>query len=210
MEDFTQLTCRDFVTVLGSAQPVPGGGGASALVGAVGMALGNMVGSLTVGKKKYAAVQDDIIRLKQQSDALQTTLLALVAEDAAAFAPLSRAYGMPTTTEEEKQTKQRVLEAALNDACKAPLKIMEACGECILLHHELAEKGTVIALSDVGVGTALCKAALMGASLNVFINTKAMKDRSVAEEINQQTMLLLNAYIATADDLYQSILRRLV
>ncbi|HWP50159.1 MAG TPA: cyclodeaminase/cyclohydrolase family protein [Clostridia bacterium] len=209
MEDFTQLSCRDFVTVLSSAQPVPGGGGASALVGAIGMALGNMVGSLTVGKKKYAAVQDDIIRLKQQADALQTTLLALVAEDADAFEPLSQAYGMPTTSEEEKQEKQRVLEQALYNACKVPLKIMESCGECILLHHEFAEKGTVMALSDVGVGTALCKAGLMGASMNVFINTKAMKNRRVAEEINQQTMLLLNGYIATANELYQSILARL-
>ena len=88
-------TCEEFVEVLASNAPVPGGGGASALVGAIGMALGNMVGSLTVGKKKYADVQEDIIALKAKADALQKEFLTLIDRDAEMFEPLSRAYGLP-------------------------------------------------------------------------------------------------------------------
>lgn len=102
-----------------------GGGGASALVGAIGTALGNMVGSLTLGKKKYADVQDDIIALKAKADALQAELLGLVQKDAEMFEPLSKAYGLPKETEEEKAEKARVMEAALKDACSVPVEIME-------------------------------------------------------------------------------------
>ena len=100
--EFTKGTCEEFVEVLASKAPVPGGGGASALVGAIGTALGNMVGSLTLGKKKYADVQDDIIALKAKADALQAELLGLVQKDAEMFEPLSKAYGLPKETEEEK------------------------------------------------------------------------------------------------------------
>ena len=99
---FTKGTCEEFVEVLASKAPVPGGGGASALVGAIGMALGNMVGSLTVGKKKYADVEADILTLKEKATALQADFLRLVEADAEAFEPLSKAYGMPRETEEEK------------------------------------------------------------------------------------------------------------
>lgn len=209
MKDFTQLSCREFVADLSSDTPTPGGGGASALAGAIGMALGNMVGSLTVGKKKYDAVQADILDLKQKADTLQSVLLRLASEDAVAFEPLSRAYSLPAATTAEKQCKQAVLERALFDACTVPLAIMESCGQCLLLHRELAQKGSTIALSDVGVGTVLCKAALMGASLNVFINTKAMKDRTSAEKLNEQANLLLETYTVIADELYLNILTRL-
>ncbi len=100
---FTKSSCEEFVDVLASKAPVPGGGGASALVGAIGMALGNMVGSLTVGKKKYADVEADIIALKEKATALQGEFLRLVEEDAKAFEPLSKAYGMPRATEEGRE-----------------------------------------------------------------------------------------------------------
>ena len=95
---FSTSTCTEFVEVLASKAPVPGGVGASALVGAVGTALGNMVGSLTVGKKKYADVEADIIALKEKATALQADFLRLVEADAEAFEPLAKAYGMPTST----------------------------------------------------------------------------------------------------------------
>ena len=205
---FTQLSCEEFITQLASKAPVPGGGGASALVAAVGAALGNMVGSLTVGKKKYADVQEDILALKAKTDKLQAELLALVERDAEVFEPLSKAYGLPKDTPEEQAEKTRVMEAALKEACAVPLAIMEKCGLAIELHREFAAKGTLLAVSDVGVGVAFCKAALQGASLNVFINTKAMQDRAQAEAANRRANELLAQYLPLADSIYADVAAR--
>jgi formiminotetrahydrofolate cyclodeaminase len=207
---FTQKSCEEFIEILASKEPVPGGGGASALVGAIGTALGNMVGSLTVGKKKYADVQDDILKLKAEADQLQADLIRLVARDAEVFEPLSKAYGMPKDTEEQKAEKARVMEMCLKEACSVPLEIMEKCCDAIDLHREFAQKGTAIAISDVGVGVVFCKAALMGASLNVFINTKAMTDRAYADQINEKTNAMLAKYTALADEIYASVQSRLM
>lgn len=207
---FTQKSCEEFIEILASKEPVPGGGGASALVGAIGTALGNMVGSLTVGKKKYADVQDDILKLKAEADQLQVDLIRLVARDAEVFEPLSKAYGMPKDTDEQKAEKARVMEMCLKEACSVPLEIMEKCCAAIELHREFAQKGTAIAISDVGVGVVFCKAALMGASLNVFINTKAMTDRAYADQINEKTNAMLAKYTALADEIYASVQSRLM
>lgn len=207
--DFIKLNCDEFVKVLASKEPVPGGGGASALVGAVGMALGNMVGSLTLGKKKYADVQDDIILLKAKADKLQEDLLGLVERDAEVFEPLSKAYGLPKETEEQKKEKERIMEEALKLACSVPFEIMKKITEAIELHQEFAKKGTAIAISDVGVGVGFCKAALLGASLNVFINTKSMKDREYAEDINTKTNKMIDEYGKLADKIYKEVEDRL-
>ncbi|GHT70016.1 sugar ABC transporter substrate-binding protein [Spirochaetia bacterium] len=206
---FAEKSCVDFVTVLASKEPVPGGGGASALVGAIGTALGNMVGSLTTGKKKYAEVEADIQRLKKESDRLQGEFLALIQRDAEVFEPLSRAYGLPKETEAEKAEKVRVMEAALKEACSVPLEIMEKCGEAIKVIEEFAAKGSRLALSDAGVGAAFCKAALAGASLNVYINTAAMTDKVYAAEINRKTDALLAEYGPLADRIFAGVKERL-
>lgn len=200
-----EKSCIEFTNMLASAAPVPGGGGASALVGALGMALGNMVGSLTLGKKKYADVQEDIIALKGQADALQGKLLALVQQDADVFEPLAKAYGIP----KDDPTRAEVMESALRLACSVPLAIMENCCKAIDLHQEFAAKGTAIAISDVGVGVAFCKAALLGASLNVFINTKSMTDLEYADKINRQANAMLATYTALADEIYAAVASRL-
>jgi formiminotetrahydrofolate cyclodeaminase len=207
--DFTKQSCETFVRELASKDPVPGGGGASALVGAIGTALGNMVGSLTLGKKKYAAVQDAILSLKSKADELQKDLLSLVTKDAEVFEPLAHAYSLPQDTEEEKVEKARVMENALQGACAVPLVIIEKCCKAILLHKEFAAKGTAIAISDVGVGVVFCKAALLGASLNVFINTKSMVNRSYAETVNKQVRSLLNTYTSLADEIYAGVAAQL-
>ena len=206
---FTTKTCEEFVDVLASKAPVPGGGGASALVGAIGMALGNMVGSLTVGKKKYADVEADIIALKEKATALQADFLRLVEADAEAFEPLAKAYGMPRETEEEKAEKARVMEIVLKDACSVPMEIMEKCCEAIEIIVEFAAKGSTLAISDAGVGAAFCKAALQGASLNVYINTKSMKNREYAEELNAKCDAMLEKYTKIADEVFESVLGRL-
>jgi len=205
MEDVTRNSCREFVDVLASNAPTPGGGGASALVGAVAAALSNMVGSLTVGKKKYADVEDEIKALMEQTTALQNELLDLVLADAEVFAPLAAAYGMPKETEEERAEKDRVMEQCLNDACSVPIKIMEACCKVIDLAAAFAEKGSRLALSDAGVSAVLAGAALEGASLNVFINTGSMKDRMNAAALEARANGMLDAYAVRAEEVFRQV-----
>lgn len=190
-EKMTAKSCEEFISVLASSAPVPGGGGASALVGAIGTALGNMVGSLTVGKKKYADVQDEILELKARSDKLQEKLLMMVEKDAEVFEPLSKAYGLPSGTDEEKAEKERVMETVLKAASEAPFGIMELCMEAIDIVSRFSEIGSKIAISDAGCAAACCRAALNAASLNVFINTKLMKDRELADDMNFKADKLL-------------------
>jgi formiminotetrahydrofolate cyclodeaminase len=207
--NYSDTSLAEFVSLLGSKAPVPGGGGASALVGALGTALGNMVASLTIGKKKYAEVEDEMIGLRTEAERLQGELLDLIRLDAEVFEPLSRAYSLPQNTEPEKQEKDRVMEAALNEACSAPLGIMKASCKAIELLEDFAAKGSRLAVSDAGAGALFCKAALAGASLNVFINTKAMKDRGKALEINNETRVLLDEYEPRAEKVYTSVLGQL-
>lgn len=207
--DFTTISNDEFIERLASKDPVPGGGGASALVGAVGIALGNMVGSLTVGKKKYADVEEEMYQLKKQAEKLQKDLLMLMNRDAEVFEPLAKAYGMPRTTEEEKAEKARVMELVLKDACLVPMEIMEKCCEAIDLIAVFAEKGSVIAISDAGVGAAFCKGALQGASLNVYINTKSMADRAYAEQLNKTCDKMLLDYMKKADEIFENVKNRL-
>ena len=114
--NFKSQTCEDFIEVLASKAAVPGGGGASALAGAIGIALGNMVGSLTVGKKTYADVEEEIIECKKQADEIAKEFLELMDKDAEAFEPLSKAYGLPKSTPEELAKKEEIMEEALNTA----------------------------------------------------------------------------------------------
>lgn len=206
---FSNKSCSEFVEVLASKAPVPGGGGASAMVGALATALGNMVGSLTVGKKKYAAVEEEMRALKDRCDRLQKDFLHLVERDAEVFEPLARAYSMPKNTEEEKAEKARVMEIVLRDACSVPMEIMEKCCEAIDIIAVFAEKGSVIAISDAGVGAAFAKAALQGASLNVYINTKSMADKALAAELNARCDRMLEEYTGKADAIFDSVLGRL-
>ena len=206
---FSTVPCNEFVEVLASKAPVPGGGGASALVGAIGTALGNMVGSLTVGKKKYAEVEEEMWELKGKCDQLQKDFLRLIERDAEVFEPLSKAYGMPRETEEEKAEKARVMAIVLKDACSVPMEIMEKCCEAIDIIAEFAAKGSTLAISDAGVGVAFAKAALKGASLNVYINTKSMADKELAAQLNAKCDKMLEDYTVKADQIFDSVLGRL-
>ena len=159
----------EFLEELSSSAPVPGGGGASAAAGAYAAALGLMVGNLTTGKKKYADVEEEICESMKKLEQLRDKLTRLVDEDAKAFEPLSKAYGMPKETEEQKKLKEQVMETALREACRVPLEIMEVSIEVMELLQVLEEKGSRLAVSDAGVGILFAKTSLEGASLNVFI-----------------------------------------
>lgn len=201
----TKKSCLEFADALASSAPVPGGGGASAMVGALGIALGSMVGNLTLGRKKYLDVQEDIKIILGKAKLLQSELLSLVEKDAEVFEPLSKAYGLPKSTEEEIKKRNEIMEEALRLACSVPIEIVEKTMDTIVLHEELEAKGTRIAISDVGVGVLFCKSALMGAALNVFINTKLMKDREYADQINAKVDELLQSGIEKADKIYKKV-----
>lgn len=197
----------DFLVELSSKAPTPGGGGASAVAGAMAASLGAMVANLTSGKKKYAEVQGRIDEVIPQLEALRDRLLGLADADAAAFAPLSQAYGLPKATPEEQAHKAEVMEEALRTACESPYQIMETICQVVDLLAELAQIGTRIAISDVGVGAAFASAALKGASLNVFINAKSMKDRQYADDLVARTQALLDDGCRKADQTYLAVER---
>ncbi|MCD7981635.1 MAG: cyclodeaminase/cyclohydrolase family protein [Clostridiales bacterium] len=199
--NFQDDTLEKFTKDLASKEAVPGGGGASALVGAIGIALGNMVGSLTVGKKTYADVEDEIRAWMSEAETLRKELLLGIDADAEAFLPLSRAYGIP----KEDPSRPAVMEEALNAACAAPLALMRQICRAIELLEGFAEKGSRIAISDAGVGAVCCRAALQGASLNIFINTKSMRDRDCAAALEAQADEMLSEYTARADRVYEIV-----
>ena len=195
-----------FLAELASSAPTPGGGGAAALFGALGVALGNMVGNLTLGKKKYADVQEDIQALNAEAEALRADFVALVDADAEAFAPLSRAYGIP----KDDPARAEVMEAALKRAAEPPLEIMRKCAEALELVKEYAAKGSALAISDAGCAAALAIAAMKAAALNVRINTKSMADREAASEMNAEAAGLCEKYEKEAEEIYQNVYGRLV
>jgi len=199
--DMTMESCRKFVEVLASNAPAPGGGGAAALVGAIGTALGNMVGSLTVGKKKYADVEEEIIALKAKCDQLQKDLLDQVEADEINFVPLAKAYGIP----KDDPNRDQIMEEATIIACGAPVKIMDLCGEAMEAIAVFAAKGSRLAVSDAGCAAVCVKAAMQAASLNVFINTKTLKNRAVAEEMNAKCFALLDKYGPMADEIFETV-----
>ena len=193
-----------FLAALASKAPTPGGGGAAALCGAVGIALGNMVGNLTLGKKKYAEVQEDIAALNAKAEALRADFLALIDADAEAFEPLSRAYGIP----KDDPTRGEVMEAALLAAVQPPLEIMRKCVKALELIAEYAAKGSALAISDAGCAAAITRAACEAAALNVLVNTKPMRDREKAGEINREANELLQK-CALAREIYDNVTGRL-
>ena len=195
---------KSFTEQLASKAPVPGGGGASALVGAVGVALGDMVGELTVGKKKYADVEEDVKALMVKAQDLRVKLLECIDKDAVAFEPLSRAYGIP----KDDPTRDEVMEKCLRDAAGVPFEILCLCCEAIELQVDFADKGSVLAVSDAGTGVVHCKAALQGAAINVKVNTKAMKDREYAASIDRQVDERMEKYGKMADEVFAKVYGR--
>lgn len=200
-----ELSCVEFIDKLSSKSPTPGGGGAAAMAGALSAALSSMVGNLTIGKKKYADVEDEIKRLTELVRGYQNELLALIGKDAEVFEPLSKAYGLPKDTDEEKAYKDEVMEKCLYDACMVPINIMEVCCKVISLVGTFAEKGSVLAVSDAACSASLAKSALQCASLNVWINTKSMKNIEKAAQINEHAEKMLAEYCPIAEEVYNKV-----
>lgn len=201
-----EQTCQGFLDALASKAPVPGGGGASALVGALGAALCTMVGNYTVGKKKYADVEEDVKALMAKAEDIRARLLALVDADAEAFEPLSKAYAIP----KDDPSRESVMEKCLQDAAATPMSILRLSCEAIDLHREMLDKGSVIMLSDVGTGVIFCQSALYGAALNVRVNTKSMADRAFAQAMDEEVDALVEKYSVIARQVYDAVMGRFV
>ncbi len=196
---------NDFIKELSSKSPVPGGGGASALIGAVAAALCSMVANLTSGKKKYADYQDDIDRIIGKMNSSIRSLMNLIVKDAEVFLPLSEAYSIP----KEQPGRDEILESALVNACSIPLEIIREAASLVDIIEELKIKGSRLAVSDVGVAASACRAALDGAAMNVYINTNLMKDKKYAAKVNEETACIVANSCKRLEKVYNDILNEL-
>ena len=204
-ESLTNKSVQQFLNLLAAKESVPGGGGAAALVGALAAALCSMVGNFTSGKKTYAAVEDDIQRMLGEAEVVRVRLLELVEEDAAAFAPLAEAYGIP----KDDPTRAEVLEAATKGACAAPVEMMRQIAHAIELLEEMGQKGSRLLISDVGCGALLARAALEAAAMNVFINTKSFKQAEWAYALEEECVELLDEYVPRAEACAEDVIARI-
>lgn len=200
-----EMTVAAFSGALASKEPVPGGGGAAALGGAQAAALCGMVAELTIGKKKYAGVEDEMRAQRDAAAQLRTQLLALADADAEVFLPLSRAYALPAQTPEQQAHKATVMEQALQEACRVPAEIMECCARVVDIAGFMAQKGSVMALSDAAAAASLAEGALKAASLNIYINTRSMTGRERAAGFNKQADAMLDRYVPRARQVFDTV-----
>ena len=201
------LTCEEFAEELASKKPIPGGGGAAALTGALGVALNSMVANYSIGKKKFIGFEKKHEEILKKGEKLREELLNSIQKDAENFEPLSRAYVMPSTTEEEKKIKEVVMQKCLKTACSAPLETLSLVYESILLHEELVDISSKTIISDIGVGVQLLKAALNSAYLNVLININSITDDNYVNENKDKTEKLLKEGNIKVDIIYEKVLK---
>ncbi len=200
---------NEYINKLASRSPTPGGGGVAALCAGLGSALASMVCNLTIGKPKYAQYESELNDILNDASTLYEECIRLAQEDEVAFEPLSRAYSLKSTTDEEKHYKDSVMEDALLAAADVPLRSLRAAYKAILLHERLVEKGSKLVISDVGVGVQMARAALLGAALNVRINTRMMKNRAVADKMDSTADNLTQKGMLIADKVYDAVLQML-
>ncbi len=198
----TEKTVKDFTQTLADKVPVPGGGGAAAMAGALAAALGSMAANYTIGKKNYAMYEDDVKDILKTTEEVRLRLLDLIEADAKAFEPLSRAYAIP----KDDPGREEALQSATLNAAYAPLDIMDACADVIDALDELLDKCNHLMISDVACGAILAGAALKAASFNVFVNTSALTDRKKAEELELTAERLLDDYLPLADVIAETVL----
>ena len=205
MDHLTDESVRGFAARLASRAPVPGGGGAAALCGALAAALCAMAGNLTVGKKQYAAHEADLNRMLGDAETLRERFLDLIEADAAAFAPLSKAYSMPKDAPDYAETMTRVT----LDACSAPYEMLKCCSALVPLLEEMLETCSRLMISDVGCGAILARAAMESAYLNVCINTRTLPDHAQAQQLEQHSAEMLKAALPRLDALVDAVTQAL-
>lgn len=200
----------DYLKEVASKAPIPGGGGASAVAGALSAALSSMVCNLTVGKKSYMAVEDDIKKILESMNSHIDSFLKLVDKDAEVFYPLSQAYGFKPKDEKEKSEHEKNMEKLLLDAAMIPLEVMKEARGMLDDIKFLAKNGSKLAVSDAGVAVSLLRSAVSGAMMNVVINLKYMKDKKLAGELLDEASELLENTMEKADTVYREVLEVLL
>jgi formiminotetrahydrofolate cyclodeaminase len=208
-EKLTQQTVTDFLDALASNAPAPGGGSVAALSGALGAALLSMVCNLTLGKKKYAAVQDEISSLVAQTEALRHRLTDLLEADVEVYTGVSTAYMMARKTPEEKAARSAAIQKALKAAAQVPLAVAGACVEVLELCMQTAEQGNLNAVSDAGVAALMAEAGLRSAALNVIINVNAIKDEAFSAKLQGELDALLEGRSALKEQVYDLVVEKL-
>jgi len=192
------MTMQAFLDTLASSSPAPGGGSVAALSGALGTALTSMVCHLTVGKKKYAEVEEEMNKVLDQAEALRVQFAELIDKDTVAFNKVMEAYALPKETEPQKALRNAAIREATKEATLVPLEVMKHCIDALALAQQVASKGNANAVSDAGVSALMLQSACAGAALNVRINLGGLDDpefigwkRDEVESIlNTSTMML--------------------
>jgi len=196
---------QEFLNVLASQEATPGGGSVAALNGAMGAALVSMVCRVTIGKKKYAAVEAEMQTILEQAEALRRRLTDLMTADAEAFGKVMAAFALPRQTDAQKAARREAIQSAFKEATRIPLETARACAEVLTLCRPVAEKGNVNALSDVGTGAQVALAGLRGAALNVHINLASIRDEAFVSEKEAELNTLLAKYPPLADEVYRLV-----
>lgn len=199
----------EFMQLLASEAPAPGGGSAAALAGATGASLAAMVAALTLGKEKYREYEAQTVALKNNGNKLQTRFLELIDADTAAFNDVSAAYKLPKQTAEEKAIRQEAIESALKNATQTPFAMMESALECLRVVATAVGKTNASAASDLGVAAYSLRAATEGAWLNVLINLGGIKDEAFVTQYKKEGDKLLTEVNALAETISRQILAAL-
>lgn len=199
------LTITDFMQTLGSDAPAPGGGSASALAGATGVSLLKMVTELTIGKKKYAEFESEMIEIRDKAQVLQHQLLVAIDEDTESFNEVSAVFAMPKETDEDKAKRSQAMQKALKNATITPFNVMSLLSDVLTLTSRAVGKSNTNASSDLGVAAVQVKAALQGAWLNVLINLGGIKDEVFVATYKEKGQELLIKGCQLADTIFEEI-----
>ncbi len=196
----------EFIEKLSSKSPTPGGGGVSALIGSLGTALGGMVCNLTIGKKKYEIYEEEVKEILDEVTYIQKRLFDLIKEDEDNFIPLSKAYSLPSSTDEEKKIKKETMQSCLKKASEVPLEVIRISNKAIKLHERLLGKSTILAISDIGVGIQCLRASVLSSKLNVIINIKDITDTNFVKKVEDEMNFLVDESIKICDRVYEEVL----
>lgn len=199
-----KIKIEEYIEDLSSKKPIPGGGGASAICAALGISLGCMAANLTAGKKKYLSVSAELEELIKEGRVLGDDFLRLANEDAEAFEPLSRAYSLKKDVPEN----QKILEECLKAAARPPFETLKKSCKALDILEQFSQLCSPIAISDVATGASICRGALMGAYMNVKVNTRLMSDRAYADKLDEEAKSLVEEYEKKAEEIFWKIMNR--
>ena len=201
-----EMNVTEFARVLASDAPAPGGGSTAALAGALGAALTAMVCELTVGKKQFAEVREDVLDVQAKASELQNRFLDVMDRDTDAFLVVSNAFGMPKATDEEKAARSAAIQKGLEGCTATPFEMMQLAAETIELTESLLGRFNTASASDLGVGALTLRTAVQGAWLNVLINIGSLKNKELAEDYRAKGQALVDQVVAAADRVYEIVL----